>query len=183
MSTLSVHLASRSRQLLLLVLPLFAGCALHRADRAHVASPVAVDATTRCVTPTDYRDKAVLTPAFVLVVSDARTKDASLVPLDETASTFQWLFGDCPSQLGVIVVDTTDLAPTDSISLPPPTLTTVLVQGGGLGGPDGASSAKTLGRQTRLVAGESWLDDFALRWRQTHRAVHERAALPARDGG
>ena len=160
----------------LLTLPFIASCALHRSDRSGVATPLVVEAATRCVTPTDYREKAVLTPAFVLVGSDVRAKDASLVPLDQTASTFQWQFGDCPSQLGVIVVDTTDVAATDSISLPPATLTTVLLEGGGLGGPEGVSSAQTLARQTRLVAGESWLDDFAQRWRQTLDANH--VALP-----
>jgi hypothetical protein len=53
------------------------------------------------------------------------------------------------------------------MAIPPATLTTVLVEVGGLGEPGGAGAAKSLGRQTRLVAGESWLEDFAVRWRQT----------------
>jgi hypothetical protein len=120
-----------------------------------------------CGVATAAGSHVVLTPAFVLSASSEAAKNASVEPLRATASTFRWLFGDCPSQIGVVVLDTTAAAPRELVPTPPADLPTIMIVGGGLAGPERSLATAALTLEMRIMSARAWLDELVGRWSDT----------------
>jgi hypothetical protein len=143
------------------------GCALHGAERSHESTSVVSPAPVACGVATATGSYIVLTPAFALSASSEAAKNASVEPLRATASTYRWLFGDCPSQIGVVVLDTTATAPRDLVPTPPPDLPTIMIVGGGLEGPERSLATDALTQEMRIMSARAWLDELVGRWSET----------------
>jgi hypothetical protein len=137
------------------------GCAMHGGERPASIIPVERPALPNDSSPvTSY---VVGTPSFALVASSEVAKGESVTALRSTAASFRWLFGERPTQIGVVVLDTTEARP-EAMPVPSPRLTTITLAGGGLTGATQTRAAAALRRKLRFLAADAWLSEYAASW-------------------
>jgi len=179
------------RLLSLTAVLLLSACALHRPDAGRDAAPTPAGDTPSLphidlpdfdipvpdVTVPDLAAAEPTTPeitrwvthapSFLLVSTSEVASDLATSALQPTSAAFARLFGAQAPRIAVAVVDTSKGRPFVDVPEPPAGMTSIVIVGSGLTGPDSAVTAEVLTSELRFEAATAWLFDYSAEWRES----------------
>jgi hypothetical protein len=106
-------------------------------------------------------------PSFLLVSTSEVASDLATSALQPTSDAFARLFGAQAPRIAVAVVDTSKGRPFVDVPEPPAGMTSIVIVGSGLTGPDSAVTAEVLTSELRFEAATAWLFDYSAEWRES----------------